>query len=50
MCCVMDRSEESDGECPDCGWPTFEGDAVRDCYYSPVDCETCGARPCDQSC
>jgi hypothetical protein len=41
------------GQCPDCGGDVDEdGDTVeRDyCSYSPVECETCGWRPCDGSC
>lgn len=38
-------------ECPDCGEPVDEdGDALEGCNYSPVQCKTCGAAPCDQSC
>ncbi len=42
--------EEVDGECPDCGGPTVEGEAQSGCSYSPVLCKTCGDRPCDGSC
>jgi len=39
------------GECPDCGIEVNKyGDAVNGCNYSPVQCETCGSAPCDQSC
>lgn len=39
------------GECPDCGAPVDEeGDAVTGCNYSPLECKTCGSRPCDLSC
>lgn len=52
MCC--DRSDydedEIDGECPDCGNETVEGDAYERCGYSPIKCNTCGYAPCDQSC
>ena len=41
---------EIDGECPDCGEPTVDGYAASGCNYSPITCETCGARPCDGSC
>ena len=41
---------EVDGVCPDCGYPTVGGKAASSCYWSPVDCETCGRRPCDGSC
>jgi hypothetical protein len=51
-CCEDHGYDEKDvdGECPDCGGPTVEGDAVDQCGYSPVTCETCNSRPCDQSC
>lgn len=29
---------------------TIDGSAPYGCYYSPVVCETCGDRPCDESC
>lgn len=45
-----DENQKADGECPDCGEPTFEGSAIGGCSYSPVICETCGDCPCDQSC
>ncbi len=39
------------GECPICGEDVdSDGDAVKGCNYSPVDCELCGSAPCDQSC
>jgi hypothetical protein len=41
---------EINGECPDCGYPTVDGDAASGCYYSPVICKTCGYAPCDGSC
>ena len=41
---------EPNGECPDCGEPTTDGDATTGCIWSPETCETCGARPCDESC
>lgn len=46
------ESYESDvnGECPDCGMPTVDGDAAYGCNWSSVDCETCGYRGCDDSC
>ena len=49
-CCGSEISEEPNGECPDCGGDTFDGESVYICYYSPLDCETCGAQPCDGSC
>lgn len=39
-----------DGECPDCGCPTFEGLSVNVCEYSSLECHTCKSRPCDESC
>ncbi len=52
MCCdgTGYSENEIDGECPDCGGPTVEGDAYTQCGYSPIDCHTCGCAPCDQSC
>lgn len=52
MCCDgWDFSEDTVGECPECGEPTDEtGEAVIGCNWSPVLCETCGARPCNDSC
>ena len=50
MCCDGWDYEKSDGTCPECGEPTTEGEATRGCNWSPVTCETCGARPCDNSC
>jgi len=49
-CSSIYEGEEIDGECPDCGEPTNDGDAVYGCSYSPVECETCGSTPCDLSC
>ena len=38
-------------ECPDCGEDVDEdGDAVEGCNHSPVECATCGAAPCNDSC
>jgi hypothetical protein len=39
-----------DGECPECGQPTVDGVAAVGCEYGSVECETCGWRPCNQSC
>lgn len=52
MCCEPTGYVESqiNGECPDCGEPTVDGDAYENCWYSPTDCETCGNSPCDDSC
>lgn len=41
---------EVDGICPDCGRATSEGQCVYGCNYSPIECKTCGASPCDGSC
>ena len=54
MCCspkleFWEMKDGPDGECPDCEQPTYEGMA-QGCTYSPVECETCGWSPCDQSC
>ena len=39
------------GLCPDCEGPILaDGSAAAGCYYSPLRCEVCGSRPCDQSC
>lgn len=38
------------GECPDCGHPTIDGDAASGCFYSPVECQTCGHAPCNGFC
>jgi len=45
-----EKGEEVNGVCPDCGEDTIDGRAAYGCYYSPVGCETCGSRPCDESC
>ena len=42
--------EVINGKCPDCGMETVDGAAAEGCNYSPVDCETCGFAPCDDSC
>lgn len=50
-CCSNENSSaDIDGECPECGRETIGGEAYDDCVYSAVECETCGARPCDGSC
>ena len=52
MCCAANdyKEEEINGECPDCGADTVDGEAYEVCSYSPIECETCGYAPCDQSC
>ena len=47
--CISD-GEKADGICPDCGRATFNGGCICGCCYSPVECKTCGAAPCDGSC
>jgi len=52
-CSPWDLTEDGDkvnGECPDCGEDTVDGDAAYGCTYSPVQCKTCGSAPCDLSC
>lgn len=51
-CCgqVEADVDEINGQCPDCGEPTIDGEAVEQCRYSPLVCVTCGHRPCDGSC
>ena len=44
------KPEEINGECADCGGPTVDGYAAEGCFYSHVDCKTCGSAPCDLSC
>jgi hypothetical protein len=38
------------GECPDCGMPTVDGQAAYGCCWSECDCETCNSHGCDLSC
>jgi hypothetical protein len=38
------------GECPDCGAPTVDGQAAYGCNWSPCDCKTCDSHACDLSC
>lgn len=54
MCCdamIVDDKEIA-GECADCGGDTNQdGQTIVDsCSYSPLECETCGYQPCDDSC
>jgi hypothetical protein len=53
MCCAAMGWEEGDvvnGECPECGADTVDGDAYEQCSYSPTLCELCNDSPCDGSC
>jgi hypothetical protein len=51
MCCDGWNYGEAVGVCPACDKPVdAEGNAVEGCFWSPLICEICGARPCDQSC
>ncbi len=52
MCCEgwQYPDAEVDGECPDCGMPTVDGEAQYGCDHSPLNCSTCGSRLCDESC
>lgn len=52
MCCEPSgwKEEDIDGECPECGMSTCDGEAFDVCGYSPVECEVCGSAPCDLSC
>lgn len=51
-CCDgwFSEEEEVNGECPECGMLTVDDYAAHGCNYSPVSCETCGHRACDESC
>jgi len=50
ICCGQEYKDEPDGECQECGGPTYKGESVDDCYYSSMLCKTCKAKPCDGSC
>jgi hypothetical protein len=53
MSCCADvgyEKEEINGECPECGEPTVDGNAYEQCSYSPETCEICNCKPCDLSC
>lgn len=52
MCCSNTgyTRSEINGECPDCGEPTVDGNAYDCCDYSTIQCETCGWAPCNESC
>ena len=51
-CCDSWGSYESEvnGECPECGTPTVDGQAAYGCNWSPVSCECCGRAVCDDAC
>ena len=51
-CCEPSGYEENEinGNCPDCGTETVDGDAYERCHYSQCICKTCGWAPCDESC
>lgn len=51
MCCDPMNDSEPVGECESCGGPIDEdGDSTDVCAHSTVECEVCGAAPCDGSC
>jgi len=54
MCCDPEGPYPGSvvGECPDCGCDVDEDgvNCEQNCRYSPVECTTCGWRPCDLSC
>lgn len=50
MCCDDWDLGTPNGECPDCGEDTVDGEAAYGCGYSPVVCDTCESAPCDGSC
>jgi hypothetical protein len=53
MCCAAmewDADEKPNGECPDCGAETVDGEAFEQCHYSSEICKTCHSAPCDLSC
>jgi len=53
MCCAAKEwpiDLSPDGECPECGAETYEGEAWYVCAYSPSECDLCGWAPCDSSC
>jgi hypothetical protein len=45
-----DFEANANGNCPDCGTPTIDGDAYSCCYYGAVECTSCGHAICDGSC
>ena len=56
MCCepIQYNKDEIVGRCPDCDIDVVMEHgkivAAEGCPYSPVACNTCGWRPCDDSC
>ena len=52
MCCDgWDNSGDTVGKCPTCDMDVDSaGGAVVGCFYSPVNCDTCDSRQCDDSC
>jgi hypothetical protein len=53
MCCApieWEPDEKPNGECPDCGVKTVDGEAYDQCAYSPEVCKTCHSAPCDWAC
>lgn len=51
-CCDGWSSEDDEvnGECPECGMPTVDGDAACGCNWSSISCDVCGHRACDGAC
>lgn len=50
---AKDCEDLAAGECPDCCCLVdCDGESVEpaNCAMSPVMCDTCGFRPCDESC
>jgi hypothetical protein len=47
---VFEECKIPDSRCDECGAYTKDGKAVYKCSYSPIRCELCKHRPCDQSC
>lgn len=52
MCCERQGAiGKVNGECPECGCDTVDGEAVDVCGYSPDDpCPICGSNPCSDYC
>lgn len=51
-CCEpVGSSMKEVGECVECGNPVdAEGDSTEVCAWSPVECDSCGWSPCNESC